>query len=473
MRRRVVSQQIPPTSYQVTVYKNNTLADNPPGTYPATYTFAMVLPFGYTKYEVMWDESWPDRSRKSWKKVEHYKLSFPDYLGGIRWDYTTWMYGSSQARYRGHLPPLLGYNSWRVPPPFGYLGQQNSNLPTMYSEREDGGFVPEPSGLIEMQNRALSVILPKVKADLSLINSVLELKDFKSLAATLSAMKAFTSAVYKTLKAHGWNTLKHVFGSYSGAVKGTVGGGASGYLFNQFAVLPLISDFFALGKALKSLERRVNDLITREGRVQVRHCSYRVTLPDVVEVDHGEAYSLNQGPYSGDSGSRVHRQTMKTSRSVKYDETVFHVQVEYNYNFTRYQREHARMLVLLDALGWNFNPSIIWNALPLSFLVDWLANLSVWFDQFSVGNMDPKINIRRCLWSIKGKRAITLDVRSTTNVTPPVPKTLRTKLPVCYETAYRRERFTPTMSSLLVSGLSSKELTLGAALVLASKRRRR
>lgn len=473
MRRRVVSRQIPPSSYYVRLFKNNNLADSPPGTYPPTYGKNFILPFGYIEYRVMYDEGWPDPNKKSWKKCEHYKLTFPDYLGGNRWDYTTWMYGSSSARYRGHLPPLFGYNNWRVPPPFGYLGQQNSNLPTMYSERTDGGFVPEPSGLIEMQNRALSVILPKVKADLSLINSIIELKDFKSLATTLPAMKTFVFSVYKTLKAHGLNTLKHVFGSYGGAVKGTLGGSASGYLFNQFAVLPLISDFVALGKALKSLERRVNDLITREGRVQKRHCSFRVTLPELIEVDHGEAYSLNQGPFSGDSGSYVHRQTMRTSRSVKYDETVFHVEVEYNYNFTRYQREHARMLVLLDMLGWNLNPAIVWNALPLSFLVDWLANLSVWFNQFAVGNMEPKINIRRCLWSIRGYREITLDVRSTTTMTPPTPKTLRTKLPKCYELAYRRERFTPTISSLLVSGLNSKEFSLGAALVLASKRRRR
>jgi hypothetical protein len=47
----------------------------------------------------------------------------------------------------------------------------------------------------------------------------------------------------------------------------------------------------------------------------------------------------------------------------------------------------------------------------------------------------------------------------------------QTMLPAVSQTAYRRSLFTPSISSILSSGLTSTEASLGAALVISRKRR--
>jgi hypothetical protein len=148
----------------------------------------------------------------------------------------------------------------------------------------------------------------------------------------------------------------------------------------------------------------------------------------------------------------------------------FHAQVEYNYHFTRFQTEHAQLLGMMDSLGINMNPAIIWNALPWSFVIDWFIGVSRWLDDRKVLNMEPTINISRFLWSWKVARNIRVSAMRTggTYNRPPNLVTLREMT----ETAYRRDTSLLHSNSLIASGLSNKELSLGVALLIPSYRRR-
>jgi hypothetical protein len=143
--------------------------------------------------------------------------------------------------------------------------------------------------------------------------------------------------------------------------------------------------------------------------------------------------------------------------------------LEYSTYYTAYQREYAHGLALCDALGVNLDPSIIWNAIPWSFVLDWVANVGEYLSRFKTGFMDPTINIHQYCWSVKRERDIFVSYESTL----PGIGANSTQYPAVNETAYRREVDFPSASSILTSGLSLNELSLAAALVLSRRPKHR
>lgn len=439
-----------------TVYSNCRLGDTG-SHYPWELNIRkdIITPEFITRVEEMTPNS--SKSRL-WKSFEHYKCfrSANGYSGA-----TTILHGV--ASYWPHfwkfdvgLPRFgvtgfdTGGNEVR---PFDEPSLPIGGLPGFHVRREDNGFVPEPSNLGELVQRGLNTTLPLVKSELSSINSVIELKDFKTLPRTVLNMSRLI------LKGRG-RTLRQL-----------IGGAADGYLQMQFNIFPLLSDISAIRRALSRLERQINDLLNRAGTPQQKHFTYAWDeYPEITEQS-SDAY-LVCPPFNG-VGYTPNQYTFGwLTRDVRYLSSVFHVEVEYNYNYTQYQREHAHLLGLLDAFGVNFNPSIIWNALRWSFVVDWVLGVNRFLDQFKVTNMEPQINIRQCLWSIKRTRDIYLWKHNAAQspVVGFVPQ--KTQLPSVKEVSYRRQVFMPGLSSIESSGLTAKEVSLAAALVISRRRRR-
>jgi hypothetical protein len=307
--------------------------------------------------------------------------------------------------------------------------------------------------------QSLNVMLPYVKAQLSLLNTVVELKDFKSLPKTLNSMASFAVRRRETLR----QTLRAA---------------SDGYLQAKFNILPLLSDISGIRTALLRTERRINDLVTRSGRVQRRHFAFNwyehtdTTTTNQATQSNPAFFSAFFAPLSSSSGP--FGVTVKLTRYVSYIPSVFHAEIEYNYNYTQYQLVHAQALGLLDALGVNLNPAIIWNAIPWSFVIDWVVNVSSFLNKWRESNMAPTINIRRYLWSVKRERTIlvTKQVLDPSG-TYPIAKRSIIPLPVVHQTAYRRGVGLPTSGSVVLSGLNLNEFSLGAALVLSRRRRHR
>jgi hypothetical protein len=156
--------------------------------------------------------------------------------------------------------------------------------------------------------------------------------------------------------------------------------------------------------------------------------------------------------------------------------SVFHAEIQYNYNYNGFQVAHAQLLGLLDAMGAQLNPQIIWNAIPWSFVVDWVLGVSRWLGQFKGYNMEPVINIQRFLTSVKRTRSVYITLENERMVDlvsggywyQGYPG-LRNTLPGVHESAYRRDVNLPTVSSILASGLTLTEISLGAALVTSRR----
>jgi hypothetical protein len=407
-----------------------------------------------------------DGLHTDWKSFQHYKRVLGESPPACGQRLSFWNVDTNHKYSSEVADPMMGQDDTSTPNGgpvlYGQPGVWDSNpsLGPMYVEEASGDFVPLPANLDELKQMSLNAMLPLVKAELSLVNSVIELKDFKSLPRTISNIKALASRLIK-IKANMRKTLKQITKS-----------SADGYLQAQFNILPLLSDISGIHAALSRHERRVNDLVTRAGRPQNKHFAYKwQELPA----------STEDGVKSGTCRFRYQKYPVMNNftytftsriRRWSYSEpTIFHAQIQYNYNYTEYQREHARVLALLDSLGVNFNPAIIWNAIPWSFVVDWVFGVSRWLNQFTIAHMEPQINIRRYLWSVKRVRRIVVEHTMPDTSLPGSPLNPWVPYPIVNESAYRRVVGLPSMSSIISSGLSSKEVSLGAALVVARKRR--
>jgi len=300
---------------------------------------------------------------------------------------------------------------------------------------------------------ALKTMLPAIKAEISLPNFIYELKDLRG---TIQAAK-------KLLLAPDFiRAVKSLALPRNASFKDLARTLAGHYLNYSFNLAPLVSDIGKILLAMKRIERRLNDFVTRAGRVQTRHFRFAwQEYPD----------STNDWSY----GNRIGYQTgwimtePGCSRQVLYDSTIFHAQIQYNYNYNGFQAEHARLLSYLDGFGINLNPAIIWNALPWTFVLDWAVGIGPYLDSLKVANMEPQINIHRYLWSVLRKRRIV--VTTATRNAYDDSFEYRTTLPVVTQTAYRRQVGSIGASSIESSGLTMKEVSLGAALVIARRRR--
>jgi hypothetical protein len=389
--------------------------------------------------------------KDQWNSFDHYKIGQDETSGYYTYPLpivpNSFGVHNSYGSYLGYtrLPYALYYSE------FGEAGQLNNGLTGFVSERADGGFVPPPADLDKLVLASLASMLPVIKAELSIVNSIIELKDFESLPKTLKKIEEVTRKIPRTLR-----TLRQFFA-----------GAADGYLQAKFNLLPLLSDISGIRTALSRTERRINDFITRSGRVQHRHYNRALTeLVPTVDTAYGAAPS-------GTISSPDLAESVVYQRYTYPDPTIFHAEIEYNYNYTRYQLEHARILALYDALGFNLNPAIIWNAIPWSFVIDWVLGVSQWLSTQRIGFMDPKINILRYLWSVKRSRRIVVQRQVSVPAYVDGPYSVASgwvPLPTVRETAYSRVVGLPSEHSILTSGLNASEFSLAAALVIARKR---
>jgi hypothetical protein len=358
------------------------------------------------------------------------------------------------------------------------------------------GFVPKPSGIDTLVDSSLKKMLPDIKADMSLLNSIIELKDFASLPNTLRSISNVQDGLLPNLAAkilknrklfvgkglklsRRLRAIRLSFGKEVGStLRETLQTTADAYLQTEFNVLPLLSDISAIFSALSRTQRALNDLIVRQGKRQDRHYVYTWYENGWNAPDKSATLSMSGGQFDGTISVPVGKtplykasaMTYRATRHVIQDQpSVFHAQIEYNFHFTQFQIENARLFALMDVLGVNLNPQIIWNAIPWSFVVDWVLGVSQWLGSRKVLNMEPVVNISRYLWSYKHSRKTLVELNSTGALNG-FPMT-HIDMPVLYEEAYRRDIGIPATNSFLTSELTSKEVTLGVALAITQRRR--
>lgn len=402
------------------------------------------------------------KSRSQWKTFSHYKRVVSDSTvapGIVEID----CLGYIQNGYaRISVPATFANFGWRA----GSLGMFRQGLTNWYAEDWEDveynsirGVISIPDEQVdELKAMSYRHLLPLIKSQLSLINTIIELKDFVTLKHTI---RRLGTLVKPLLRKNASFSLSQLAGLVSDV-----------YLQYKFNIATLISDIQGLHRAMSKTLGRIRNHLSYEGRPQISHYArYLDELPEKV-ITEWPWELVNNGATFGlfpNNATKVY-----TRREVLNKPTFFHAQMQYNANYTAFQREHARGLALLDAFGVNFNPAIVWNAVPWTFIVDWVFRVGDFLDNLKVGNMDPQINIMQYLWSVKRERQITVTVQTavpTLFASSNLHRHTSTTYPVITETAYHRQVDLPEASSLSVSGLSLTELSLGAALVTARRTR--
>lgn len=430
-------------------------------------------------YERMLDEA--SGSKKDWHNCEHYKCFVNMSAYHIAsCDWSTLDFGLSKA-WVGKFPSHYIVSLFE-----GYHAPIYSAQRLLYLERSDGGFVPPPDNLDELVSTSFRKMLPAIKDELSLINSVIELKDFSSLPKTLTKIadvlpRLKNLALTVIGKSKGSTGVSRTTRRYRTTFRKEFGptlsellrASADGYLQASFNILPLLSDIAGIYTALSRTQERVRTLVARQNKLQIRHFTRSVPLPIVPSYSH--AFAI--GPYtvvSNPGGEPVydgHALGMLITENVIEASVKFHAEIEFSYHFTRFQAENAQLLGLLDALGVNLNPSIIWNAIPWSFMVDWVFGVSRWLNDRKVLNLSPVTNITRYLWSATNARVIRRSFQ-TYQTGADMNSVLQTYLPDVLETSFRRDVGIPESNSVILSELSNKELSLGVALAITRKKRK-
>jgi hypothetical protein len=258
---------------------------------------------------------------------------------------------------------------------------------------------------------------------------------------------------------------------------------ADAYLQKEFGVAPFLRDVVALYEALIDVDKRMKRLINMSGRSKIKHFTYswQETAVPAEDLSNTNVYTLDLGQFAGSTNPtgqtgayRAHALGWQAFRRVTYyNPTIFHLQAEYNYNFTQFQLENARVLYLEDRIGLSqINLATLWNAIPWSFIVDWVFGVNRWLQGRRVLQMEPTIGISRVCWSVKRFRRIATFVR-TTSKGYNIPVTVDTYLPTMYETTYRRDINLPVRNNpaLYGSSLNSRELSLGVALSIKAGKR--
>lgn len=393
------------------------------------------------------------RGKQYWHSFSHYTKDMPEFtpVPIVHFGAETLYVGRDDHLYRWR--PRTEFSALAFPSSFGPLDEPTFGLDPMYGLTVDGEFIVNPPFDLEvMLQDALNRVMPGIKQNVSVLNSTYELKDMKTLLHSYSSIRdtyrrlvGYRDSITKltTRRQFGKLTLKEV-GRRS----------ASEYLQYKFNLAPLYSDIQSFYKTLRNYKSQLNRLLSQSDKVNRRHVTFDL-LPAYYapeEVDDWNLYNVRHGygdPYYIRYRSR---------RGVEYEPLKCHVEVEYTYTVPEYERLHGESLSIMDSLGVNLNPAILWNAYPWTFALDWVLPIGKYLDRFAVRGITPVINIRRCLWSIKRTRHIRMSVDADSASGLPSSRVS--------ETAYRRSLFTPTMSSLRVSGLSSTEVSLGASLAI-------
>lgn len=383
-------------------------------------------------------------TRDQWNNFEKYSYFSSDPMGGDKRYWTT-LYSAHPSydvvNFKGNriiLHSLFG--SWEAP---------FSGLPLLY-EVKSNSFVNLPSNFYSLWLNANKVMLPQIKAELSLVNSLIELKDFKKLPLTIKR-------VLRLAKPRGRRTLRQI-----------LGGAADGYLQWMFNLRPLISDVQALRRSLSVTQQKVKQFLSEEGLVRIRHynsdCGTQYPSKYEERTDNPPILLCTGASCAWQGNGRVSG-TSKCIRSVVAS-AQFHAEIKYHFTLSNWQRKHAYELALLDKFGVNLNPSIIWNAIPWSFVVDWLANVSSWLSNFKYSNMEPNVVIHDCLASVNVDRKIEVINHLFINPSYPLVTPSRFTALELHENAYRRisGNFQYVTEAIKTSGFSLREIVLAGSL---------
>jgi hypothetical protein len=207
------------------------------------------------------------------------------------------------------------------------------------------GYPPVLDITDEMKKLAWENLMPQLNDGFSMANFLFELRDIKSMFSLSRKLTQYVKVLSGKVLAT--KTLAEIVLLYS------------------FALKPMASDIQALYEDLLNTNKRVNEFIDRGRQVQSYH--YKVRVEGSVTDVTPEGYEFGE-----------HCQLETT---VDYFATL---RASYEYE------KPSELEGFLRVMGLRLTPEVIWNAIPFSFLVDWIYRVGDFLRQF---DKDPNLTV--------------------------------------------------------------------------------
>jgi len=308
--------------------------------------------------------------------------------------------------------------------PFGdtrYLVWNGQYMPHMFATEltlpSFAGELGSPNGHVgavdagAFNRKAFDKVLTQIPTSVSIMNFLWELRDVKSL---LKRSQGFLT------------NLAHV------------------HLWWNFAALPLISDIMKLLTVIPDVLKRLEHLQRINQRtVTISH------VDTFVLHDDDSPPPFDPGIVANGSG------TDNLVPQLEYHSCQLRVNMQV-YTDINLNGADTFLRAMYAALGLTSPQKIIWNAIPFSFIVDWLIDVDSWLDTYAHQPFEGTIDIRGVSGSAKAKRFY--------GCWSPTSPTSWAKVSTGLVSSYHRFTGVPE-GTLWTDGLTPHQLTLVAALL--------
>jgi hypothetical protein len=175
------------------------------------------------------------------------------------------------------------------------------------------------------------------------------------------------------------------------------------HLLISFGWIPFLDDVKRVAGALENFRKKVRKLQEEAGKPLKHH--YRRYL-DIGTLPGDTTISVDDGYGSW------YRKVSWTERP-RYCATL-----DYSYVMPDMSSMLNQLRGFLDTLGVQLNASIVWNAIPYSFVVDWFFNVGEWMNQLRVDNLKIPAVVTAFCHSVKYEYKTTYVFRPNPDFSP-------------------------------------------------------
>lgn len=290
--------------------------------------------------------------------------------------------------------------------------------------------------------KAIQTMTPRINEGQSMVNFVLELKDLKSWLRVGSAIKRIRGRLPSGTRAMNngtpnWEVLPYsdllyrLPGGKSEMFKNIIKRLTGAHLEASFGIVPFVADLVGSYTDLANLDYKVKQLKAHAGRLQQRHFRsyplqggiatngdwrYMSTAPSSWNVFNTDSAGGNRDTAGGGGAIQVNRRARYILRPV------YHATMRYIYTLPWLGEVEEKIRTKMDALGVRLDPGIIWDALPFSFIVDWVADVSSFLHSFAKNNFPIEIHVGDFCHSLayhyEAEIIVSFATNSTTNYAP-------------------------------------------------------
>jgi hypothetical protein len=223
----------------------------------------------------------------------------------------------------------------------------------------------------------------------------------------------------------------------------------------QFAINPTLQDAKAIGVIIDTLKSQLSDLVRRGDQLQRRH--YKRPC-DITELP--SRILIATGQQSGNFWTRLYRRHEWMQRPV------YHANCLFSYDTSRIRTTIGQVDAMIHSFGVSRMASVLWEAVPYSFVVDWFVSVGDLIESIEDQLLDPlPIVIHDFSHSLKYEYKTTLEMEMSTTSLASFYATL--DFVNRFTTVYERRRDVPSLwDSLSARTPTSNQVGLGLSLII-------